>query len=189
MRLLLDMDGPLADFDGWFWHVMSELLCYEFDVEGVHEQTARYFTNHMPVKEQRDHARRLVEQAGWFDQLPVVDGAHEGVEALLSAGVEIVVCTKPLEENPTCRTDKWKWLKRNFPGMGLEKSMILAPDKSMIRGAVLLDDAPKMRWLARDASEWSPVVFTAPYNVTGSVWESLPHWSWGDPIEELLRHG
>lgn len=178
--LLLDMDGPLADFDVHFYNRCEGR--YGFNVAGPHERTARYFTDHIPNRRHRAEARKMIDDAGWFRDLPVTPGALEGVDGLLAAGIDVWVCTKPLEVNPTCRDDKGAWLRRYFPM--LEHKLILAPDKSMIRGDILLDDAPHLKWLNRAC--WHPVVFTAPYNGAGSEWADMPHWQWGNSVESLV---
>jgi 5'-nucleotidase len=179
--LLLDMDGPLADFDVHGWERCTA-LGHEFDVDGPNQQTARYFTDHMPIKAHRTAARQMIEAAGWFNDLPVTPGALEGVRTLLERGVDVWVCTKPLEANPTCRDDKGMWLRRHLPE--LEHKLILAPDKSMIRGDVLLDDAPKLEWIP--LASWRPVIFASPFNGAGSEYEGLARWSWADPIDQLI---
>lgn len=188
--LLLDMDGPMAGFDEHGWNVCTD-LGFTFDAEGFHVQQHRYFTEHLSPDEHRK-ARTIIEAPGWFRALPVVEGAQAGVEELLSAGVEIWVCTKPLEANPGCRDEKGAWLREHFPM--LERNLIITPDKSLIRGNVLLDDAIKIEWIQE--ADWAPMVFTAPFNGPGSEWAHLPHWTWGDDIEELMdvwgrwtRHG
>lgn len=180
--LLLDMDGPLADFDKHFYETCVE-LGYEFDVAGPHEQKHRFFTEHMVDRVHKREARKMVDSAGWFENLPVTPGAQEGVQELLDAGVDLWVCTKPLEVNPTCRDAKGAWLREHFPE--LERKLIIAPDKSLVRGDYLLDDAPHMKWVER--AMWEAIVFTAPYNGEGSEWEHLPHWSWSDGVDLLLR--
>lgn len=181
MILLLDMDGPLADFDRHFYQRCLE-LGYEFDVDGLDGQRHRFFTEHMVDAVHKREARKLVDSAGWFEGLPVTPGAQEGVRELLDAGHDVWVCTKPLEVNPTCRDAKGAWLREHFPE--LERKLIIAPDKSLVRGDILLDDAPHLRQIAE--AVWRPVVFTAPYNGEESEWAHLPHWTWGDPLEELF---
>lgn len=181
--LLLDMDGPLADFDRHFHDRCVEMGGIEFDVAGPHEQTERYFTEHIPDPRQRREARKMIDAAGWFAQLPVVEGAKEGVAELEAAGIDIWVCTKPLERNPTCRDDKGAWLRRHFPQ--LEDKLILAPNKGMIHGDILLDDAPKVEWF--DYATWRPVLFAVPFN-SSPEWATLPRWTWGDSIDDLF-HG
>lgn len=177
--LLLDMDGPLADFDRHFYRRCSE-RGYTFDVDGPEYQQHRYFTEHLPNPSERKQARRMVDTAGWFAELPVVPGAQQGVLDLLNAGVEVWVCTKPLEVNPTCHSDKANWILRHFPP--LHDRLIIAPDKSMIAGDVLLDDAPKHEWL--DHAPWRPVIFAAPFNA--DQYPGCRRWTWGDPLDDLL---
>ena len=178
--LLLDMDGPLADFDTHFWNVCTG-LGHLFDIDHPGDQVHRYFTDHITDDTHRAEARALVDGAGWFADLPVTPGAVEGVAELLADGVDIWVCTKPLEVNPTCLNDKHAWLVRHFPD--LAHRLITAPDKSVIIGDVLLDDAPKRAWL--DRAVWQPVLFDAPYNRTGWM-ASLHRWSWGQSVRDLL---
>lgn len=179
--LLLDMDGPLAGFDAHGW-TMMERLGFEMSVAGEHAQTARYFTDHIVSKKEVAHIRGMIESPGWFEALPVTPGAVGGVAELIDAGVDIWVCTKPLERNPTCRDAKGGWLREHFPM--LEDKLIIAPDKSLIHGDILLDDAPKLEWIER--ATWTPVIFKAAYNDVDSEWGHLLRWTWGDSIGDLL---
>lgn len=184
ITLLLDMDGPLADFDRHFWD-RCIARGYTFDVGHHHHQRHRYFTEHLPIRGERKAARAMVDAPGWFADLPVTPGAIEGVAALLAAGLDVWVCTKPLEVNPTCLNDKQAWLAHHFPA--LHGRLITAPDKSMIRGDVLIDDAPKPEWTAR--ASWRPVIFDAPYNREGTPWEHLPRFRWADVDMWVRREG
>lgn len=180
-RLLLDMDGPLAAFDDHFWRaVIAE--GWPVDVPGPDGQTHRYASDHVIDPDHRAASRALVEAPGWFRALPVTAGAQAGVEELLRAGIEIVVCTKPLEENPTCRDEKAAWLVEHFPDLAVD--VVITPDKSWVHGTVLLDDAIKLSWIPE--ATWAPVVFTAPFNGPGSPWARYQRWTWGDPIEHLI---
>lgn len=184
LTVLLDMDGPLAGFDEQF-HQRALEEGWTLDIEHPRDQVHRYLTDHLPDPRHRAAARRVLEtDTTWFATLPVVEYAQEGVAELEQAGASLWVCTKPLEKNAGCRDGKGAWLRRHF-GTWLENRLIVAPDKSMVRGDLLLDDAPKRSWLAR--AEWAPVVFTCPFNGEGSEWADLQHWAWGDPVEELAE--
>lgn len=172
--LLLDMDGPLADFDEHFWRRCID-AGYTFDVDGPTQQQHRYFTDHMPDPTERATARAMVDTAGWFAELPVTPGAIEGVE-LLHEHFDVWVCTKPLETNPTCLNDKQAWLHRHFPT--LENRMVTAPNKALIVGDILLDDAPNPDWFPH--ATWTPVIFATPYN-QAAPWANLPRTTWSSP--------
>lgn len=181
MRLLLDMDGPLADFDKRGWEIIAK-QGIPTD-QGVYGQTSRYFTDHIVNVNHRVWMRERIAQSGWFADLPVTEGSQEGVEELLSHGIDLWVVTKPMEGNPTCRDDKGRWLRKHFPY--LEKRMVIAPDKSIVAGDILLDDAPDPAWFER--ATWDPVIFSAPFNGVGSKWESFSQWTWGQPVEWLVN--
>lgn len=179
MRILLDQDGPLAGFDEHFW---QEAIAagHEFEIAGLHEQTARFITDHIH-KDRRWEARQLTYQPGFFGQFPVVEGAFEGVEEMLRRGHDVWVCTKPMESNPTCHSDKYGWIEEHFPA--LKHKLIIAPDKSLIKGDILIDDAINMKWAM--VAEWHPVVFSYPWNSDGTEWEPLDHWDWTHSVDEL----
>lgn len=180
MRILLDMDGPLAAFDEHAFAHCGE-NGWTVDVEGPHAQTARYMTDHVADPNHRRALRKIIDSAGWFRSLPVTAGAIEGVAALEAAGHDVWVCTKPLEVNPTCRDEKGAWLAEHFPH--LERKLIIAPDKSLVMGDILIDDAPKPEWFP--AANWEPIIFDAPYNREGTPWEDCMRWSWGDDVDDL----
>lgn len=181
--LLLDMDGPLADFDQAFWE-----LCvsngFEFDIDHLESPGRRRFlTDNMPNKRERDYARNWVNNGDnhWFLNLPETPGAIQGTYELMEV-FDVWVCTKPLEVCHSCRDDKGRWIKRYLPE--LEDKLIIAPNKGMVRGNILLDDAIKTAWLAY--AEWHPVVFPSVFNGKGSDWERMDSWTWGDPVQDLL---
>lgn len=181
-NLLLDMDGPLADTEAY---ILDRYLELGLDVPYVHasQNTHRFMADALP-RHQRKAGMEVLNPPGAFAELPVTEGAQQGVRDLLEAGVNVWVCTKPLESNVTCLNDKHGWLVRHFPE--LSNYLITAPDKGLIKGDILLDDAIKLDWVAR--ADWAPVVFPTGFNGEGSQWAHLPRWSWGDPIEDLLAH-
>lgn len=183
MIFLLDMDGPLAAFDSYNFDRIKQ-AGHALDIESLEHQRHRFLDNHLLHRHQRKEVRTWVDTEGWFRDLPVTEGAQEGVEALLACDLELWVCSKPLDTNPTCATEKKAWLAEHFPA--LKDRLILAPDKSLIVGDVLLDDAPKLKWLPR--AQWAPVIFTCPFNGPGSEWEGLPHWSWGQSIDHIISY-
>lgn len=179
--VLLDMDGPLADFDAQF-HDRCVANGWTLDIDHPRDSIRRFMTEHLPDPRERALARRMVDtDRTWFYTLPLTRGAPAGVTALEEAGADLWVVTKPLELNPGCRDGKGAWLRRHFPQ--LERKLIIAPDKSMVRGDVLVDDAPALKWLP--AASWTPVIFPAGFNRDGSDWASLPAWHWDDGPEAL----
>lgn len=179
--VLVDQDGPLADFDQAFFDRCGE-HGWHMEIDGPHEQTARFATDHVIDKEHRKAARKMVDMPGWFFNLPVVEGAIDGLNALAEQA-DVWIATKPLESNPGCRDDKAAWVEKYLGEKWLQR-LIITPNKGLIRGTTLLDDAPNPDWF--DTALWKPVIFTSPWNGEGSKWADLPHWTWGDDVEMLL---
>lgn len=176
------MDGPLADFDLAFYQMCNN-RGWTLDITNLSDpKRRRFMTDNMVNGEQRAMARRIVDSTRWFLGLPVTTGAREGVE-LLMEHFDVMVCTKPLEANPTCRDDKYEWLKSNFPE--LAPNLMICPNKSWAHGDILLDDAIKPREIPH--AVWNPVCFPTGFNGPDSEWAELPRWGWGDPIEQLLQ--
>lgn len=178
--VLVDQDGPLSDFNGHFFRRCLE-EGIEFDC-AIEDQTKRIALGHIRDKEQQRFARRLVEQPGWFLELPIVQGAWEGLHELAEIA-DVWICTKPLEANPTCRDDKVHWVLDHL-GTKWERRVIIAPDKSLVNGHVLLDDGPKISWIPN--ASWEPFIFPLSFNRSGSEWAHLPSWTWGEPLSRLL---
>lgn len=179
--VLVDMDGPLADFDAEFF-AACERNGWAMDCT-IEQQRHRFATDHIPDKAHRAAARAHVDSTDWFRHLPVTRGAIEGM-AVLAEHADVWICSKPLEANATCRDDKAWWLAKHF-GDEWARRLILAPDKSLVYGDLLLDDAPNPDWYLR--CTWRPVIFPTPWNGAGSKWDDIDaRWTWGDPIDVLL---
>jgi len=172
MRILLDMDGVLADFDAG---VFRDLPDMPWPVE-AYERGERYCTDYL-AKPERKAVRRHIEETHFFRHLPVIDGAAEGVESLFTKGHDLWVCTKPLEANPWCANDKMAWIAEHFPD--LVGRVIVAPRKSMIHGDLLLDDAHRSDDL-REAT-YCPVWYRYPHNYKAD----RLFFTWADSVELL----
>lgn len=179
--ILCDQDGVLADFDLRFHEACME-HAWTWDCDGPDTQRHRFGTDHIIDPRHRKLARRHVDTSRWFLDLPVIEGAIEGMHEL-ARHAEVWIATKPLESNPYCRDDKAAWVRRHL-GEEWERRMFIAPDKSVLNGTLLLDDAHKPDWCKR--ASWSPVVFARPWNGEGSKWEGWPRWTWGDGVDALL---
>lgn len=171
MKLLLDMDGVLADFDAG---VFRDIPNVDWPQE-AYDRHQRWCTDYLP-RSQRRTVRRHIEETHFFRHLPVIPGAVDGVCELMARGHDVWVCTKPLEANPWCANDKMAWIDEHFPI--LHGRVIIAPRKSMIHGDLLLDDCHKDADL--EECSYLPVWYSYPHNDYGS-----PRFTWDDPVTLL----
>lgn len=130
MKLFLDMDGVLADFDS----AQSSAL------EAMRSMGAS-------EKEVRDEKFRMLIRPGFFRNLPVMAGARElvrGVTGIIGSRPHILSSPMSLRGRPEvrerCVSEKQEWLQKNFPGMfdetvfEKEKHLYASP------GTILIDD-------------------------------------------------
>lgn len=80
---------------------------------------------------------RLWEK-GLFLNLPLIEGAREGVE-FLNKNFEIYFVSSPLWGNDFSWMEKKQWVENRFPEIG-HKKLILTHNKSLFSGDYLIDD-------------------------------------------------
>lgn len=178
---LVDMDDVIADFTAQaFW--LCDNHGIKLDIDHRSKLTNRWISDHVPDEKQRNYLRKLIDTTRFFEDLDVIEGAQDGVKALAKE-CEVWFCSKPLTNNESCVGDKDAWIKRHFPK--LKDRLILAGDKSLIIGDILLDDAPKTKWFPR--AVWQPVIYSQPFNGHGTDWGEFAHFTWQDPIEYLIE--
>lgn len=186
----VDMDGPLAQFDAAFYAHCEEM---GYPMHSTLEtQCHRFATDCIIDPDARRAARHHVDTSDWFRHLPVVEGAIEGINALLEHPEveDVFIVTKPMKANKMVHSSKAAWVLEHL-GSDWTDRLIITPDKGMVRGSVLLDDAPKSAWFTR--AEWMPVIYPTPWNTPGSEWSRKegcshdPRWSWSDPIDDLIE--
>ncbi len=78
-------------------------------------------------------------QIDFFRNLEPVQGAIRGVNAIEAAGHDVWFLTAPSVFNPLSYTEKRIWIETHF-GIKSAHNLIIAYDKSMVEGDVLIDD-------------------------------------------------
>lgn len=133
LKILIDMDGVVVDFDRY---------CIDTDLTP-------------------DEVKRW---AGAYREMEPMPGAIDGVRALIAAGHDVWLATKPPTGQPRAYADKVAWVMDNLPE--LTRKIILTADKGMLRGDVLIDDQP---WKANCESFEGVVIKFDP---------TLAGWPW-----------
>ena len=110
-RLLIDMDDCLCDFTG----------------------------SHTWWKNKFPEITYPQSQFGFFSNLEPLDGAIEAFKEL-EKHFEVYILTRPSIYNLMCYTEKADWVKKHLGFHTLER-LILACDKSMVKGDYLVDDS------------------------------------------------
>lgn len=159
--VLIDMDNTLVDFDSEFGRRWAERR----PEEGAAPVLDRaHFELEMNFDEsQRPLAVEIMSQSGFFISFEPVPGALDAVRQMVDEGINVFFCTAPLPfQYETCVAEKFAWV-RKYLGEDYLRRIIITRDKTVIKGAVLIDDKPVVTG-ACVKPEWTHIVFTRSYN-------------------------
>jgi len=177
MLILIDQDGPLADFEQGFINKWQSLFPGEFFIP-LEERTTFYIRQQYP-KNLIEKVDSVYSAPDFFRNLPPTKGAIEAINKLLSLGHDVRICTSPLSHYENCVLEKFEWVEKHF-GRQFTKRMILTKDKTMVRGDLLIDDKPEINGVFKPV--WEHIIFDRPYNKNKSEKRRL---TWNN-LEEIL---
>lgn len=179
MIILVDMDGVLSDFEQGFVNVWKEK---HPDLPYVPvEERSSFYTYEQYPKELRPLTQKIVLSPGFFASLPVIPGALQGFKELSETDHEISICSSPLIGNPNGASEKYDWVEEKLGGDWVGK-LILAPDKTMVRGDILIDDRPEIKGAQQPL--WEHVLYDHLYN---QHIEGRRRMTWANWREVLLE--
>ncbi len=174
-RVLLDVDGPCAQFVP---HLLT-LLGSSVKPDDIVEWDMFKF---LPEEEVKEAKRILAEQEFWLT-VPVVDGAVEKYESIVSAGHQVFFVTSPWDSCVGWGKARKAWLKNTF-GIDPRESVVITDAKFICTGDVFIDDKPShiKAW-----SDWHPhkaaLMYELPHNrnLPGDKfsWDRLPSYLGG----------
>lgn len=159
MIILVDMDDVLADFEGEF---INRWKLKHPDKPYVSRENRIVFglaDNYPP--EFIKLVKGIYTEKGFFLNLPVIEGAIEGINKIKDAGHEVFICTAPIKSYNHCVPEKYDWVNNNL-GYEWTKRLILTRDKTLIKGNILIDDNPEIKGVKEP--EWEHVIYDQPYN-------------------------
>ena len=179
-RILLDLDGTLVNWE----------RCFERELQKLYPAASIRDTAAYDVRDRWDAPADLILEVLHrkldYARMKPVNGAIEAVTEMLHAGIDVWICSKNTPQNYWCASDKLLWVTRRL-GVELAERTILASDKTLVHGAVLIDDRADIAEGAV-APSWTHVVFDADYNrsMDASV-PRLKSWTeWREVLGEVL---
>lgn len=174
-RLLLDMDGIIADFNRHSIRTYNEINGTTLD-----EAKCNVYIGDHEVLEPTIDAKKLrapYREPGFFISVPPVPGAKSAV-ARLHKHFDIYLLTTHYWGNATCVHEKEVWLQRHFPY--LSSRGIFTQHKHLVPGDIFVDDRPKNLKAWKEAwpegktasltYDWSDTVGT---DILAPTWEEL----------------
>ncbi|RPI92930.1 MAG: 5'-3'-deoxyribonucleotidase [Chloroflexi bacterium] len=160
MRILIDMDGVISDYDQEFLQRWRSRHADKFYVP-VEARTTFYVVDEYP-EELKPLAAEIVLESGFFRDMVPVSGAKEALEEMRAMGFEVFICSSPLSTYQNCVLEKYEWVEEHL-GAAWVRQLILTKDKTVIKGDFLIDDKPLITG-AQDPPDWEHIVYDRPYN-------------------------
>ncbi len=178
--VLVDMDGVLADFDGYILDNVPQILT---------RIARRSFYLYEDYPDHRDVMYEISGQPEFFADLPVYDNALEGWQRLIDLGYDPRICSAPMSHNAQSFEGKRAWLRRHLVpifGEQVLKRAIIDSEKFKYEGIVLIDDRPNPD-TNNGQAVWKHVVFDQEYNQNSAAPYRLHGWLAPD-LPDILEH-
>nr|KAF6457917.1 5', 3'-nucleotidase, cytosolic [Rousettus aegyptiacus] len=150
VRVLVDMDGVLADFEA-----------------GLLQGFRRRFPGepHVPLDERRgffareqyralrpdlaDKLASVYEAPSFFLDLEPIPGALDAMREMSAMqDTEVFICTSPLRKYHHCVGEKYRWVEKHLGPQFVER-IILTRDKTVVLGDLLIDDKDTIQACSR----------------------------------------
>ncbi|XP_064652993.1 5'(3')-deoxyribonucleotidase, cytosolic type-like [Lineus longissimus] len=185
--VLVDMDGVLAEFEGYFLEQYKQKWPGEPFVS-LEERRTFYLYDQYP--DCRDKVQDVLNEPGFFRKLPPIEGAVDAVKEMSTMnGVQVFICTTPMIKNYQYSVvEKYEWIEEHMGRYWLDR-MILTCDKTVIKGDILIDDKHFISGAEKRPS-WKHILFTSCHNHDVPLkgrkrldgW--VPHKAWIDLLED-----
>ncbi|XP_035469419.1 5'(3')-deoxyribonucleotidase, mitochondrial-like isoform X3 [Scophthalmus maximus] len=146
LRVLVDMDGVLADFEGGF---LKKYRARYPDEPYISLEDRRGFWVSAQYGQLRsdlcvsdEKAISIWESKDFFIELEPLPGGVEAVKEMARMdNTDVFICTSPIKHYKHCPFEKYAWVERHL-GHDFLEQVILTRDKTLITGDVLIDDKP-----------------------------------------------
>lgn len=187
--VLVDMDNTIADFDGRALEVLKERHP-EITVSRS-DLTKFPFAANFPAELKPAINAMFLEQ-GFFRSFAPISGAIDALKAMQAEeGIELFLCTAPIARSCYCQQEKVEWVREHLDGSddgaGAKRQrttdqtrtwvqrMVVTSDKSLVRGDLLIDDAPAAK-VENFEPSWEHVWLTQPFNASLSGKRRIDGW-------------
>lgn len=171
-RILVDMDGVIADWGG-AWNNAMDLIGEAAANIPRHEQQMTFNLNEGRTPEEKAIIAEVMVTEGFYRHLSPIGGAKTALRSMLKAGHDVRIVTSPWISNPTCASDKLNWVAKYY-GTHWAQRVILTTDKTLVRGDYLIDDKPEVK--GSEDPTWEHILFDQPYNKTVEGRKRIVNW-------------
>ena len=160
MIILVDQDDVLADFDGRVREILNQKYPGSAGLLRYDQKTTTYY------EDQRTAGldtltQSIYQEKGFYVSLNPIPGGKEALNEMKQQGADVFICTSPIFAYEHCVLEKYHWVKDYF-GREWTGKMILARDKTIVQGDILIDDNPAIKGVGQPV--WEHIVYDQKYN-------------------------
>lgn len=179
MRILIDMDGVIADFDREFLQRWRKRHPDKFYVP-LEERNTFYVKEQYP-DELKPLVTEILLEPGFFRDMVPVPGAVDALIEMDARGFEVFICSSPLSAYKNSTLEKYEWVEKTL-GFPWTKRVILTKDKTIVTGDFLIDDKPAITGVVKSPT-WEHILYDRLYN-RGTEKRRIAWDNW----EEIFRN-
>jgi 5'-nucleotidase len=177
MRVLVDMDGVIADFEGRFLEIWRAQYPEKAFIPPQARNTPYLIDQYPP--EERERIQEIYYAPGFFSSLPPIPGGCEALHTLRQARIEVFICTTPFVRYQNCVGEKFGWVAQHLGPEWIER-IILTFDKTLVRGDYLIDDMPVVS--GAEKPSWEHILYDDPKNVAAPAKKRLTWVNWKEVL-------
>ena len=196
LRVLVDMDGVLCEFDQHFLDTFKKLHPGQPFVpieERHHFYLSKDYRKYYQEKA-KDMCISIIDSEGFYGNLAPIPGGVEALKEMASMeGVEVFLCSSPQITSQYSAQEKLNWI-REYMGAEWMERLVLSTDKTIVKGDILIDDKDTITG-AEDPPTWDHILFTSCHNRHRDLSElravrRLDSWTdgqWKEIVEEYRQ--
>ncbi|XP_063149217.1 5'(3')-deoxyribonucleotidase, cytosolic type [Candoia aspera] len=164
LRVLVDMDGVLSDFEGGLLRGFAASYPGEPHVELAQRKGFSALDQYRRLREDLgEKVASVYESPGFFLSLPPIPGAVEAMHEMIQMpNTEVFICTSPIRKYEHCVTEKYRWVDKHL-GPQFAERLILTRDKTVVSADLLFDDKDIIKG-AEPNPRWEHILFSCCHN-------------------------